>query len=102
MTSSPGICGNNGRQLGAAAPATKSSWPKMTPSDAQRFAHVFSQVDTDHDGKITGEQARQLFLSWQLPRGVLTIPFSSSLFLQNIPLVAICLLEGLLDFYNHE
>lgn len=44
----------------------------MNPNDVQRYTRVFSKVDTDHDGKITGEQARQLFLSWQLPKGVLT------------------------------
>jgi hypothetical protein len=48
-------------------PATP--WPQMTPNDVQRYMRVFSKVDTDHDGKITGEQARDLFLSWQLPRG---------------------------------
>jgi hypothetical protein len=41
----------------------------MTPNDVQRYMRVFSKVDTDRDGKITGEQARDLFLSWQLPRG---------------------------------
>ncbi|EOX90642.1 Calcium-binding EF hand family protein, putative isoform 2 [Theobroma cacao] len=46
-------------------------WPKMTQSDVQRFTKVFVQVDTDRDGKITGEQARNLFLSWRLPREVL-------------------------------
>jgi hypothetical protein len=30
---------------------------------------VFTKVDTDHDGKITGDQACDMFLSWQLPRG---------------------------------
>lgn len=44
-------------------------WPKMTPSDVQKYSKVFVQVDTDRDGKITGEQARNLFLSWRLPRG---------------------------------
>ncbi|KAG0589328.1 hypothetical protein KC19_1G013500 [Ceratodon purpureus] len=68
VTSNPGTWGYDGRQLGAAA---SPHWPKMTPSDMQRFVQVFSQMDTDHDGKITGEQARQLFLSWQLPREVL-------------------------------
>ncbi|KAA8547600.1 hypothetical protein F0562_004029 [Nyssa sinensis] len=29
------------------------------------------EVDKDRDGKITGEQARNLFLSWRLPREVL-------------------------------
>ncbi|BFI25676.1 epidermal growth factor receptor substrate 15 [Marchantia polymorpha subsp. ruderalis] len=46
-------------------------WPRMTESDAQRYTRVFAEVDTDRDGKITGEQARDLFLSWGLPREVL-------------------------------
>lgn len=44
-------------------------WPKMTQSDIQKYTKVFVEVDTDRDGKITGEQARTLFLSWRLPRG---------------------------------
>jgi hypothetical protein len=44
-------------------------WPQLTPNDVQRYTRVFSKVDTDHDGKVTGDQARDLFLSWQLPRG---------------------------------
>lgn len=44
-------------------------WPKMKPSDVQKYTKVFMEVDTDRDGKITGEQARNLFLSWRLPRG---------------------------------
>lgn len=50
---------------------TQLSWPRMMPSDAQKYTKVFSEVDTDRDGKITGEQARDLFLSWRLPREVL-------------------------------
>ncbi|XP_022775494.1 epidermal growth factor receptor substrate 15-like 1 isoform X2 [Durio zibethinus] len=46
-------------------------WPKMTQSDVQKYTKVFVQVDTDRDGKITGDQARNLFLSWRLPREVL-------------------------------
>ncbi|XP_010266212.1 PREDICTED: actin cytoskeleton-regulatory complex protein PAN1 [Nelumbo nucifera] len=46
-------------------------WPKMTQSDIQKYTKVFVEVDTDRDGKITGEQARNLFLSWRLPREVL-------------------------------
>lgn len=45
------------------------SWPKMKPADVQKYTKVFMEVDTDRDGKITGEQARNLFLSWRLPRG---------------------------------
>ncbi|XP_057502864.1 uncharacterized protein LOC130786579 isoform X1 [Actinidia eriantha] len=47
------------------------SWPKMTPASIQKYTKVFVEVDTDRDGKITGEQARNLFLSWRLPREVL-------------------------------
>lgn len=50
-------------------PAVTPPWPRMSPNDVQRYTRVFSKVDTDHDGKITGEQARQLFLGWQLPIG---------------------------------
>ncbi|XAR61528.1 hypothetical protein NMG60_11015979 [Bertholletia excelsa] len=47
------------------------SWPKMTPAGIQKYTKVFTEVDSDRDGKITGEQARNLFLSWRLPREVL-------------------------------
>ncbi|KAK2660910.1 hypothetical protein Ddye_007443 [Dipteronia dyeriana] len=46
-------------------------WPKMKPSDVQKYSKVFMEVDTDRDGRITGEQARNLFTSWRLPREVL-------------------------------
>lgn len=46
-------------------------WPKMKPSDIQKYSKVFMEVDTDRDGRITGEQARNLFMSWRLPREVL-------------------------------
>ncbi|GLT82518.1 hypothetical protein SLE2022_008830 [Rubroshorea leprosula] len=46
-------------------------WPKMTQSNVQNYTKVFLQVDTDRDGRITGEEARNLFLSWRLPREVL-------------------------------
>ncbi|EOA39507.1 hypothetical protein CARUB_v10008122mg [Capsella rubella] len=46
-------------------------WPKMTPADVQKYTKVFVQVDTDKDGKVTGNQARNLFLSWRLPREAL-------------------------------
>ncbi|CAM6027510.1 unnamed protein product [Sphagnum balticum] len=54
-----------------AQPFIGAPWPKMTQNDIQRYTRVFSKEDTDKDGKITGEQARELFLSWKLPRGVL-------------------------------
>ncbi|CAL0326955.1 unnamed protein product [Lupinus luteus] len=47
------------------------SWPKMKPTDVQKYTKVFIEVDTDKDGRITGEQARSLFLSWRLPIDVL-------------------------------
>ncbi|KAL1091999.1 hypothetical protein V6Z11_D07G193900 [Gossypium hirsutum] len=50
---------------------TQPPWPKMTQSDIQKYTKVFVQVDADRDGKITGDQARNLFLSWRLPREVL-------------------------------
>ncbi|KAL1814882.1 hypothetical protein DCAR_0519079 [Daucus carota subsp. sativus] len=46
-------------------------WPKMTQAAVQKYSKVFVEVDTDRDGKITGEQARNLFLSWRLPREIL-------------------------------
>ncbi|KAF8112391.1 hypothetical protein N665_0064s0024 [Sinapis alba] len=46
-------------------------WPKMKPSDVQKYTKVFIEVDSDRDGRITGQQARNLFLSWRLPREVL-------------------------------
>ncbi|CAL1400046.1 unnamed protein product [Linum trigynum] len=48
-----------------------NAWPRMIQADIQKYLKVFLQVDTDRDGKITGEQARNLFLSWRLPREVL-------------------------------
>lgn len=46
-------------------------WPRPTQTDVQKYTKVFMEVDTDKDGKITGEQARNLFLNWGLPREVL-------------------------------
>ncbi|KAL9378165.1 hypothetical protein Peur_029500 [Populus x canadensis] len=46
-------------------------WPRMTQSDIQKYTKVFVQVDTDRDGKLIGEQACNLFLSWRLPREAL-------------------------------
>ena len=48
----------------------------MTRPGIQKYAKVFMEVDTDRDGKISGEQARNLFLSWRLPRGVLLLLLS--------------------------
>ncbi|XP_009618644.1 uncharacterized protein [Nicotiana tomentosiformis] len=46
-------------------------WPKMTRAGVQKYAKVFMEVDSDRDGKISGQQARDLFLNWRLPREVL-------------------------------
>ncbi|KAF2312510.1 hypothetical protein GH714_034914 [Hevea brasiliensis] len=65
---------SSGLPVGAANSDSSQSqppWPKMTQSGIQKYMKVFVQVDTDRDGKITGEQARNLFLSWRLPREVL-------------------------------
>ncbi|KAG8073311.1 hypothetical protein GUJ93_ZPchr0006g41105 [Zizania palustris] len=48
-----------------------SQWPKVTQSDIQKYTKVFGDVDRDRDGKITGTEARTLFLSWRLPREIL-------------------------------
>lgn len=56
---------------GAPAPAAGGPWPKMTQADKARYSKVFAEVDKDRDGKISGSEARDLFLSWQLPREVL-------------------------------
>ncbi|KAG2390619.1 hypothetical protein LR48_Vigan338s001400 [Vigna angularis] len=55
----------------SASSQPQSPWPKMAQTDVQKYMKVFMEVDTDRDGKITGEQARNLFLSWRLPREVL-------------------------------
>ncbi|XP_020574236.1 epidermal growth factor receptor substrate 15-like 1 [Phalaenopsis equestris] len=46
-------------------------WPRISQTDIQKYTKVFVEVDKDRDGIITGEQARNLFLSWKLPREVL-------------------------------
>lgn len=58
----------------SASSRPQSPWPRMTQTDIQKYTKVFVEVDTDRDGKITGEQARNLFLSWRLPRGVFLLP----------------------------
>ncbi|KAL3514876.1 hypothetical protein ACH5RR_027593 [Cinchona calisaya] len=56
---------------GNSSPEQAQPWPKMTRPGIQKYGKVFMEVDTDRDGKISGEQARNLFLSWRLPREVL-------------------------------
>lgn len=53
----------------SASSQSQFTWPKITQSDIQKYTKVFVAVDTDRDGKITGDEARNLFLSWRLPRG---------------------------------
>lgn len=63
---------SNAYPAGGRSPASGQpnvQWPKMTQAAVQKYSKVFVEVDTDRDGKITGEQARNLFLSWRLPRG---------------------------------
>lgn len=63
-----GVGPGSGARAGG-GPVMGASWPQMSGNDVERYSRVFAKVDTDKDGKITGEQARELFLSWQLPRG---------------------------------
>ncbi|XP_050262762.1 uncharacterized protein LOC126707215 [Quercus robur] len=65
---------SSGISLGAeisASSQSQQSWPRMSPTDVQKYTKVFMDVDKDRDGRITGEEARNLFLSWRLPREVL-------------------------------
>ncbi|KAL5706109.1 hypothetical protein ACHQM5_024317 [Ranunculus cassubicifolius] len=63
---------SSGNQSGAGNTSAQSPpWPRMTQSDVQKYTKTFMEVDTDRDGKVTGVQARNLFLSWRLPREVL-------------------------------
>ncbi|WOL16849.1 epidermal growth factor receptor substrate 15-like isoform X1 [Canna indica] len=55
----------------SASNQSQIQWPKITQADIKKYTNVFVNVDKDRDGKITGEQARTLFLSWKLPREVL-------------------------------
>jgi epidermal growth factor receptor substrate 15 len=54
-----------------------SQWPKVAQFDIQKYMKVFGDVDKDRDGKITGAEARTLFLSWRLPRGRIPQPTST-------------------------
>ncbi|KAI3905929.1 hypothetical protein MKW92_041327 [Papaver armeniacum] len=46
-------------------------WPRMSQFDIQKYTKVFVEVDAYRYGKITGEQATNLFLSWRLEMAVL-------------------------------
>jgi epidermal growth factor receptor substrate 15 len=65
-------------------PVAQTSWPKITQSDVQKYMTVFIKVDKDRDGKITGQEARNLFLSWKLPRGFFLF-FSDCNMLSSFP-----------------
>ncbi|KAL2895207.1 hypothetical protein RDABS01_011116 [Bienertia sinuspersici] len=65
---SPGYSAGSGN---SALEQSQPPWPKMTTPGIQKYTKVFTEVDTDRDGKVTGEQARNLFLSWRLPREIL-------------------------------
>lgn len=45
------------------------TWPNFSESDISKYAEIFRIMDRDKDGKITGEQARTLFLSWKIAKG---------------------------------
>lgn len=65
--------GQSERGFAAPIPAGDGTiaWPKMTDAVVRRYTKIFLDVDTDKDGKISGAQAYDLFLSWRLPREVL-------------------------------
>ncbi|KAK1290568.1 hypothetical protein QJS10_CPB18g00695 [Acorus calamus] len=65
------IAGVSVGNTGSVSSQSQLPWPKFTPSDIQKYTKVFVEVDKDRDGRITGEEARNLFLSWRLPREVL-------------------------------
>ncbi|XP_015893014.2 actin cytoskeleton-regulatory complex protein PAN1 [Ziziphus jujuba] len=70
-TSTSAATGASVRADNSASGQSQVPWPKISQTDVQKYTKVFVEVDTDRDGKITGEQARNLFLSWRLPREVL-------------------------------
>lgn len=55
--------------VGPTSSASVQPWPRLNSVDIKKYEKVFVEVDIDKDGKITGEEARKLFLSWKLPRG---------------------------------
>lgn len=88
---SSGLSAGSAVGTGHSTPAGSNQppWPKMKPSDVQKYTKVFMEVDSDKDGKITGEQARNLFLSWRLPRGKDFRSFSP-LYMKNIIFPFVC------------
>lgn len=59
--------------VGPTRSASVQPWPRLNSVDIKKYEKVFVEVDIDKDGKITGEEARKLFLSWKLPRGPFVI-----------------------------
>jgi epidermal growth factor receptor substrate 15 len=86
VPSSPGTVSANGPggQIPSNPNQSQAPWPKITQADVRKYMIVFIKVDRDRDGKITGEEARNLFLSWRLPRGIhmfllhLLLPFQDA------------------------
>ncbi|BAF20558.1 uncharacterized calcium-binding protein C800.10c [Oryza sativa Japonica Group] len=72
MPSAPAPMGSfPGGQIPSNTNQSQAPWPKITQADVRKYMIVFIKVDRDRDGKITGEEARNLFLSWRLPRELL-------------------------------
>lgn len=69
----PSAAANPNAAGNARSSQSQLPWPRMTRSEYQKYSKVFMAVDTDRDGKITGQEARNLFLSWKLPRGVICL-----------------------------
>ncbi|KAF3667380.1 hypothetical protein FXO38_08620 [Capsicum annuum] len=66
----PGAAANPNAAGNSRSSQSQLPWRRMSRSDYQKYSKVFMAVDTDRDGKITGQEARNLFLSWKLPRGL--------------------------------
>ncbi|KAM3252113.1 hypothetical protein P3L10_006183 [Capsicum annuum] len=64
----PGAAANPNAAGNSRSSQSQLPWRRMSRSDYQKYSKVFMAVDTDRDGKITGQEARNLFLSWKLPR----------------------------------
>ncbi|OEL35620.1 hypothetical protein BAE44_0003361 [Dichanthelium oligosanthes] len=70
-TAGPVSANVTGGQIPSNPNQSQVPWPKITQVDVRKYMIVFIKVDRDRDGKITGEEARNLFLSWRLPRDIL-------------------------------
>eukprot|EP00899_Mesostigma_viride_P007541 jgi/Mesvir1/16789/Mv15159-RA.3 len=45
--------------------------PPVPPQELERYRGMFVNLDRDRDGKVSGVEARGLFLQWQLPKEAL-------------------------------